>query len=52
MSRPLPKDEIETLLYQKHIWFPKEFLADEKETNSPIELPTEAISDFRFQIPN
>jgi predicted signal transduction protein with EAL and GGDEF domain len=52
MSRPLPKDEIETLLYQKHLWFPKGFLADEKETSVPNEISGQTISDFRFQIPN
>jgi predicted signal transduction protein with EAL and GGDEF domain len=52
MSKPLPKVEIETLLYQKHLWFPKGFLADEKETSVPNEISGQTISDFRFQIPN
>jgi EAL domain len=29
MSKPLPRDEIESLLYQKHLWFPKSFMEEE-----------------------
>ncbi len=34
MSKPLPKAEMETLLYQKSLWFPPNFLSDESETKS------------------
>lgn len=32
-SKPLPKDEMENLLYQKHIWFPQSFISDEIKPN-------------------
>ena len=41
MSKPLPKDEMETLLYKKSLWFPPNFLSDDTDTsainNSTIE---------------
>lgn len=36
MSKPLPKDDMETLLYQKRLWFPPTFVSDESSSNSKI----------------
>lgn len=33
-SKPLPKDEMENLLYKRHIWFPQSFISDEIEPNA------------------
>jgi diguanylate cyclase (GGDEF)-like protein len=33
MSKPLPREEIENLLYRKHLWFPESFM--EKEFGTP-----------------
>lgn len=46
MSKPLPKDQAETLLYQKQIWFPQSFVDNElgdtasSVTISPIQYPS------------
>ena len=40
-SKPLPKEEIETLLYQKHILFPKDFIAADFDTSKQIHDGTE-----------
>lgn len=32
-SKPLPKDEMENLLYKRHPWFPKSFILDEAQSN-------------------
>lgn len=45
-SKPLPKDEMERKLYQKHFWFPKSFLPDEFQTpdNKPGAQPEQQLS--------
>lgn len=43
MSKPLPKDDMETLLYQKQLWFPQTFVAEEFGRNSSDDSTGEII---------
>lgn len=43
MSKPLPKDEMETLLYQKHLWFPRSFTDAEFKTNGSHDTAVDII---------
>lgn len=36
-SKPLPKDEMEKQLYQKHFWFPKSFMQEDDEISTSTE---------------
>lgn len=38
-AKPLPKEEMESQLYQKHFWFPKDFMAEEQSGSKPQESP-------------
>ena len=41
MSKPLPKEEMETLLYKKSLWFPPNFLSDDSDTSAINNLTIE-----------
>ncbi len=49
MSKPLPKEEMETLLYQNHSWFPKGYLEEDSDEPVRQELPTQVLASIISQ---
>jgi diguanylate cyclase (GGDEF)-like protein len=45
-SKPLPKEEMEKQLYQKHFWFPKSFMPEDFEVAKSTESPNPQLSVY------